>query len=482
MKLIRKIALFMMIMFIVTQFSIAFAVDVKPITPVDPEVKSDLTLGLNQPYGLATDYLGNVYVADTYNNMIKKISANGLELVAGGFDGKNDMGFPRGRLLDGNALEARFNNPRDIFITTTGVIYVADTGNNVIRKIEKGVVSTISGIGTAGFTDGAADVAQFNLPSALTMDSEGRLYVADTLNSSVRLISKDGSVQTLLFKPDGKTLTSGKLNEPSDLLFDDKGVLYILDSGNQSIKCVKDGVISLVAGTVNDFDSEMGYVNSGLVNGIANQAKFNFPKGFALDEQGNLFVADSWNHVIRVITADGTVRTYSGVLFSGNINGDIKTARYNTPTGIIIKNKTLVVSDMWNNEVKEIPIDYNDVSFGYSEEALKALIDPTQTTEAWTFWEAHKNVSIDKPIVKDKGTYYLPFRAIMRHYGYEVSWNDMNRRVLYTKGDLNGFIDGSTGMMIYEDSSYLSKDRFEKIINKKFGILESYKAIIGTEW
>lgn len=478
MKTIRKTALFMMILLITTQFSLAFAVDVKSITSSDPEVKSDLTLGLNQPYGLATDYLGNVYVADTYNNMIKVVTANGLELMAGGFDGKNTMGFPKGGLLDGNALEARFNKPRDIFITTTGVIYVADTGNNVIRKIEAGVVSTISGTGIAGFTDGVANVAQFNLPSALAMNSEGQLFIADTLNSCIRVISKEGTVETLSFTPDQKTLKSGKLNEPSDLLFDDNGILYILDSGNQSIKRVQDGIISLVAGNVSDLNTETGYVKTGLVNGTANEAQFNFPKGFDLDDKGNLFVADSWNHVIRVVRTDGVVKTYSGAPFSGNVVGDIKEARYNTPTGLVINKGTLVISDMWNNEVKEMPIDYNDISFGYSDDALKALIDPTQTTTDWTFWENHKKVALEKPIIKEEGICYLPFKATMAHFKYEISWDAVQRRVLFTNGVMNGFIDESTGMKIFQNNSYLSTEDFEKIVRKSIESLEIYKTII----
>ena len=481
MKMIRKAALFMIIMIIATQFSLAFATEVKPITSVDSEVKSDLVRGLNQPYGLATDYLGNVYVADTYNNMIKVLTANGLELVAGGFDEKDNMGFPRGGFLDGSALEARFNKPRGIFITTAGIIYVADTGNNVIRKIEAGAVTTISGNGKAGFVDGAANVAQFNLPSALTMDSEGKLYVADTLNSRIRVISKDGSVGTLSFTPDQKTLKSGELNEPSDLLFDDNGILYILDSGNQAIKRVEKGVISLVAGQVNDLNPETGYVKAGLVNGEANEAQFNFPKGFAMDAHGNLFVADSWNHVIRVVRSDGSVETYSGAPFSGNVVGDIKEARYNTPTGLVIKKDTLVISDMWNNEIKEISIDYNDVSFGYSEEALKALIDLTQTTTDWTFWENHEKVTLEKPIIWEEGTCYLPFKATMTHFGYEISWDAVQRRVLYKNGQENGFIDEGIGMKIFQDNSYLSIDDFEKITGKDLKILEANKAIINIE-
>lgn len=454
----------MIIMLLVTQASFVFAMEVKSITPVDPAEKSDITHGLNQPYGLSTDYLGNVYVADTYNNMIKKITADGLEIVAGGFNVVDTMGFPKGRLVDGKALEARFNQPRDIYITQIGVIYVADTGNNVIRKIENANVSTISGTGKSGFADGAANVAQFNLPSALTMDSEGKLYVADTLNNHIRVISKDGSVQTLSFTPDGKTLTSGDLNEPSDILFDNQGVLYILDSGNQSIKRVQDGVISLVAGTVNDVNLNTGYVNAGLVDGAGNEAKFNFPKGFALDEKGNLFVADSWNHVIRVLTPDGEVHTFSGEPFKGNVVGDVKIARYDVPTGIIVNNGVLVISDMWNNEIKEIQIDYDDMHFGDID---------------WTFRDNDKVIALDKPIVNEGRIHYMPFKATMMYYGYDVSWDAVNRRVLYSKGDINGFIDGSSGMKVFQSRSYLSTDDLEKIVHKEFKVLETYKTIMG---
>lgn len=462
----KKITLFLIIMLLVTQSSFVFAMEVKPITPVDPEVKSNITDGLNQPYGLSTDYLGNIYVADTYNNMIKKITAEGLEIVAGGFDIKGNMGFPKGRLVDGKALEARFNQPRDIYITNSGVIYVADTGNNVIRKIEAGYVSTISGNGKPGFTDGMANVAQFNLPSALTMDSEGKLYVADTLNNSIRVISKDGSVQTLSFMPDGQTLTSGALNEPSDILFDDKGVLYILDSGNQSIKRVQDGVISLVAGTVNDVNINTGYVNAGLVDGVGNEAKFNFPKGFAMDGKGNLFVADSWNHVIRVITPEGEVHTFSGEPFKGNIDGDIKTARYDIPTGIIVNNGVLVISDMWNNEIKEIQIDYNDMHFGNSD---------------WMFWDDHNEVVLDKPIINEGNVYLMPFKSTMMYYGYDVSWDAVNRRVLYSNGNVNGFIDDSSGMKVFQSRSYLSTVELGKIIHRELKVLITYKTIMEID-
>lgn len=482
MKTIRKIPIIFMILLVISQFTLAFAVEVRPVSPTDPDIKSDVIKGLNQPYGLSTDYLGNVYIADTYNNMIKVITANGLELVAGGFDGKNTMGFPRGGLIDGNADVARFNKPRDVFVTKAGIIYVADTGNNVIRKIEGGVVSTISGNGKAGFVNGPAADAQFNLPSALALAKDGKLYVADTLNSSIRVINKDGSVETMSFKPDNKTLTSAKLNEPSDLFFDDEGTLYILDSGNQAVKRVKEGVMSLIAGSVMDLNEETGYVKTGLVNGQADAAKFNFPKGFAMDSKGNIFISDSWNHVIRVVTKDGKVQTYSGSPFSGNTNGDLKLARYNTPTGLVIKNDTLVIADMWNNVIKEVKIDYNDVSFGYTTEALKALVNLSETSDQWTFWENKGKVALEKPIIMEKGLYYLPFKATMQHYGYEISWNAQERKVLYAKADDIGTIDAGRGMVIFDNNSYLSLDDFEKIVGRGFKVLDAYKCIIGVEY
>lgn len=464
-----------------SQFLLAFGGEVTAVTSQDSEIKSDVTLGLNQPYGLSADSYGVVYIADTYNNMIKKISANGLELVAGGFDGKNVMGMPRGALKDGALLDARFRRPRDVFAGSNGVLYVADTENYVIRKIENGKVSTFAGMGVAGYADGAANAAQFNMPSAVIQDKEGKLYVADTLNNCIRQIEKDGRTTTVSFKPDMETLTSAALNEPSDIMLDANGVLYVLDSGNQAIKKIDNGVISLVAGYNGEVD-KTGYGERGLTNDIGEKARFNFPKCFAMDSKGNIFVTDSWNQEIRVILPSGKVRTYVGSPFVGNVVGSLAEARFNTPTGIVIKNNVIVVSDMWNNEIKEVAIDYSNPAFGVSEATLKTLIDSAKTSTEWQYWESKKVVALDKPIVEFESTVYLPFKSMMVLHGFKISWDNVNKRVVYTKGETEGYIDSNSGMKIFDNNSYMKLEELSSILDIDMYQLNEEKAIIGIQY
>ena len=478
---IKKQLSLLLILFLLST-SMAFATDVSSLTSRQADIKSDIIMGLNQPYGIFVDAKGVVYIADSYNNMIKKITSEGLVLVAGGYDGKGTMGFPRGRLVDGNISEARFNRPRDLFVTSSGIIYVLDTGNNVIRKIENNTVSTISGTGAAGNKDGAANVTQFNMPSAIAMSTDGKLYVADTLNNSIRVVETNGTSTTLEFKADGKTLTSSLLNEPSDLIFSKDGTLYILDSGNQAVKKVKNGIISLVAGDMSDFNAETKYVNGALVNGLADKARFNFPKGFAMDDKGNIFIADSWNNSIRVITADGIVRTLAGSSFLGNKNGKYKDARFNLPTGMAIKGNKLIVSDMWNNEIKELAINYNSPAFGYSESSLKGMIDSSKASSAWTFWENGKLIALEKPIINKDSKTYMPFKATMEHYGYSISWDAINKRVLFTKGAETLFVDKGLGMVIFNNNSYMPSDKLAILIQKELYVLENERAVIGVDY
>ncbi len=476
----KLITAIMCVLLMASQFAFALEAEVVSLTSREPEVKSDVKDGLNQPYGISVDKEGNLYVADTYNNMIKKISPLGIEIVAGSYTGKNSMGFPKGGLKDGPALESKFKRPRDVFATEQGELIVADTENHVIRKIADGRVVTIAGTGVAGRADGTAEKAQFNMPSAVWQTTDGNLYVADTLNNRICKIDGSGITQTLVFRPDGITLQTAALNEPSDILMTASGVLYILDSGNQAIKRVQNGVISLVAGYTGINDSN-GYGETGLVDARKGEARFNFPKGFVMDNKGNIFVSDSWNHVIRVITADGAVETYAGSLFSGNTVGTLESARFNTPTGIAIRNGKLIVSDMWNNEVKEIDIDYSDAVFSGSEKSLESLIDPQRTTEAWSFWKDGNLLILSRPIIEENGVVYLPFRAVMEAHEYGVQWQESSRSVFYESADSQGMIDERSGMRLFNDNSYLSVEGVEKILNIDLHLLDSHHAIIEME-
>ncbi len=192
--------------------------------------------GFNQPMGMCQDSKGHVYVVDSKNNTIDVDDGNGFEIFAGNKDKKDIYGFPLGGLKDGQSLDALFNGPRDIICSDEDILYVVDTENHVIRKISDGVVSTLAGIGTSGNKDGSNQYAAFNKPSGIAISSTGHIYVADTLNNSIRVIDEYGVVTTMELESKNVDEDTHILNEPSDVYFDENNTMYILDSGNQQVK------------------------------------------------------------------------------------------------------------------------------------------------------------------------------------------------------------------------------------------------------
>jgi serine/threonine-protein kinase len=244
----------------------------------------------NFPNGVGVDFAGNVYVADQENSAIRAINITGVTTT---FAGKGFQGFVNGR-----DTSARFNAPAGIAVGPGGNMYVADNGNNVIRKITAGgTVTTFAGTGERGATNGAAATATFNQPQAVAVDSSGNVYVADQGNNLIRKISPQGVVTTLAGNGTAgntnATGTAASFNGPAGIAVDAGGNVYIGDSKNNLIrKITKDGVVSTLTGTG----------TAGKVNGALNIAAFNGPQGVAVDDSGRLFVADTGNGLIRIIT------------------------------------------------------------------------------------------------------------------------------------------------------------------------------------
>jgi sugar lactone lactonase YvrE len=245
----------------------------------------------NAPQGLAFDATGTLYVADEANNRIRKITPTGLvtTLAGNGIAGH----------VDGTA-SAEFNLPRGLALDTTGNVYVADSQADCIRKITPlGVVSTIAGQpNVQGFTDGIATAAQFNQPYSLTSDGLGNLYVADTYNHSIRCVASNGQVTTIAGNgspafADG-IATAARFHFPNDVILDHAGNLVVSDMWNQRIRLVK---LSTLMTTTLAGNGTIGYVD-----GPLNNAEFNYTQFLAIDPQGNLFVTDRDNHRIRTIT------------------------------------------------------------------------------------------------------------------------------------------------------------------------------------
>lgn len=256
-----------------------------------------------QPGGVAVAGDGVVFLADTGNSLVRRLGTGGETTTVAGSTAH--QGFQ-----DGTGTAAWFNAPEAIAVDSTGLLYVADTGNEVVRKIAAGgVVTTLAGTaGAKGYADATGATARFNHPGGLVLSTDGTiLYVADTLNHTIRkIVTATGAVTTFVGiqgvsgSDDGSSATA-LFNNPRGLALDGAGNLYVADTGNSTVRKVTPaGQVSTVAG----FPGV-----AGLTDGIGEDAWFNQPKGLAATADGTLYVADTGNATLRKISSDGTVTT-----------------------------------------------------------------------------------------------------------------------------------------------------------------------------
>ncbi|WP_227546118.1 NHL domain-containing protein [Marinobacter fonticola] len=258
-----------------------------------------------RPTGLAVDAGGNLYIAEELGNRIRRVSPDGtISTVVGA--GSSRFGNAQGSSGDGGpARFAQLNRPRDVAVDAMGNLYIADTSNHRIRRVSPdGIISRVAGRvrGFAG-DGGSAIAARLNYPSGVAVDAMGNLYIADTGNHRIRRVSPDGIIRTVAgsgnvgfggggFSGDGGPATAARLNSPSGVSVDAAGNLYIADSGNSRIRRVSpDGTISTVAGA-----GSQGFSGDG---GPATAARLHDPRGLASDVAGNLYIADLRNQRIR---------------------------------------------------------------------------------------------------------------------------------------------------------------------------------------
>jgi sugar lactone lactonase YvrE len=286
----------------------------------------------NTPTGLTIDGNGNLIVTDSGNNLLRRISSGGSGTVST-FVGRSGIAGS----ADGTGTAATFNNPTGVSRGDNGNLYVADTGNHTIRKITPaGVVTTLAGTaGEFGAIDGTGAAARFNSPSGLIADSEGNLLIADTGNSCIRLFtSSNGAVVTRIGRPgaDGSTdglFSSARFLRPAGLAIARDGSVLIADTGNSSLR--RDsaaGEVSTLAGPAGG--------NFGRTDGTGESARFSFPQGLAITTVGDMVVADSASGTLRRVSAAGAVQTVAGGSTLGYADGGPGVNLLNYPTGIAL--------------------------------------------------------------------------------------------------------------------------------------------------
>jgi sugar lactone lactonase YvrE len=301
----------------------------------------------NSPSAIAVGSTGIRYVADTGNHLIRVINGGGsVSTLAGaaGVSGSTD---------NSTGSSARFNSPSGITVAS-GAIFVADTLNHTIRRVSTGGnVTTFAGTaGSSGATDGTGSAARFNNPRGLAADSAGNLYVADTGNHVIRKITTGGVVTTLAGSAGLSGSTDGtgaaaRFSSPRGVAVDSGGNVFVADTGNHVIrKITSAGVVTTLAGTAG---------TSGSANGTGSAARFNSPQGVAADSSGNIHVADTGNSIVRRITPAGVVTTVAGTASTtGTTDSTGAAARFNAPAGIAAdaNGSNIYIADTANHGIR----------------------------------------------------------------------------------------------------------------------------------
>jgi len=298
------------------------------------------------PSGVAADSAGNVFVVDNNNNTIRKVTSAGVVTTLAGTAGVTGS-------TDATGSAASFYIPNKIGVDATGNVFVTDTYNHTIRKVTSaGVVTTLAGLaGSSGSTDATGSAARFNYPFGVAVDTAGNIFVGDAVNRTIRKVTSAGVVTTLAGaagssgSADG-TGSAARFFLPKGVAVDAAGNIFVADDGNHTIRKVTSaGVVTTLAGTAGV---------TGSTDGTGSAARFNSPYGVAVDTAGNVFVADMGNHTIRKVTSAGVATTPAGLAGSiGSTNGTGSAARFNYPADVAIDSMgNIFVADSINSTIR----------------------------------------------------------------------------------------------------------------------------------
>jgi len=308
------------------------------------------------PYGIVLDGSGNLYISDSSNHTIRKITAAGAVTTLAGSPGQSGS-------VNGNGSNARFKYPRGLALDGAGNLFVADQQNHAIRKVTpSGEVSTFAGtLGQSGFAEGVEGVAKLNGPFGLAMDGSGNFYVADTSNNSIRKITSGGVTSTFAGTSTGGNVdgigTTARFLQPRGIAIDPAGNVFVSEQVDTIRKVTPSAEVSTLAGA---------YLQEGATDGPGGSARFYYPEGLAWDAAaGRLLVADAYNHSIRTVTPGGLVGTLAGSPpLSGSQDGLGSAARFYIPIGIAADSTgQLFVAEMGNETIRKVAPDGTVTAF-----------------------------------------------------------------------------------------------------------------------
>lgn len=303
-------------------------------------------------FGIGSDKEGNLYIPDTDNNCIRKIDREGNVST---YAGTGEFGN-----TDGDSRTATFSEPAGAWVDGKGNVFIADWGGNKIRKIDsEGNVSTVAGLDSTGYVNGKADLAMFCAPRSCCVDQNGNIYVGDCWNHSIRKITPEGEVSNLAgggqpyvyFNKgswkDGRG-EDARFDAPCGVTVDKQGIVYTADANNNRIRKISpDGMVTTIAGSA-DADGNTGSLKDGYID----SAMLWVPTELVVDDEGYIFIGDTYNNCIRMLTPDGFLYTIAGNGEKGYKDG--KKSICNSPRGITLVGEDVYFFDYYNNRVRYI--------------------------------------------------------------------------------------------------------------------------------